>query len=102
MAGRAIHRRLALAVTVETSVHARRDLFLKYVVRLHGSMTLAALKSGTDMRRMTKEDKVRNTIHRHPSDALSLLLGSAELGHFGTVRLNDSVAGQTQINAAGG
>ena len=102
MAGRATHRRLALAVTVETSVHARRDLFLKYVVRLHGSMTLAALKSGTDMRRMAKEDKIMEPIDRHPSDALSLLLGSPELGHLGTVRLNDSVAGQTQIKRAGG
>lgn len=72
VASHALHWRTSAPVALATGVHAGRDFLLQHIARFHRSMTFGTMEPGLDMRRMAKEDKIRNAIHRHPSDVLAL------------------------------
>ena len=73
VASRAVRSRPTLLMAITTKVHAGRDFFLQHVARLHRSVTLDAFQSRLGVRRVTKEDKIRNSVDRHPGDLLALL-----------------------------
>ena len=98
VASRAVRWCTAVLVAIATKTHAGRDFLLQHIARFHRSMTFGTMEPGLDMRRMAKEDKIRNAIDRHPGDVLALLGGGPEFRHLGAVRLNRPMACQAEVD----
>ena len=97
VARRTVCPRAAALVAIATRVHASRDFFLQHVARLYRSMTLSALQPRLDVRRVAKEDEIRNSVDRHPGDCLALFGGGPDLRHIGAVRLHRLMALHAEV-----
>ena len=98
VASRAVRWRTSALVTIAAKAHAGRDFLLQHIARFHRSMTFGTMGPDFDMRRMAKENEIRNAIDRHPCDVLPLLGGGPEFRHLGAVRLNGPMAGQAEFD----
>ena len=98
VASRAVRWCASALVAIATRAHAGRDFLLQHIAGFHRSMTFGTMEPGLDMRRMSKEDKIRNVIDRHPCDVLALLGGGPEFRYLGTVCFNRPMACQAEVD----
>lgn len=60
VASHAVRWCTAALVAVPTKAHAGRDFLLQHIARLHRSMAFGTMEARLNVRRVSKEDKVRN------------------------------------------
>ena len=65
-------------------------------------MAFGTIEARLDVRRVSKEDNVRNAIDPHPGDGLALLGSDPKFRYLGTVRLNRPMARHAEINGRDG
>src|SRR6185437_8917870 len=98
VASRAIRSRTTLLMAITAKVHTGRDFFLEHVARLNRSVTLDAFQSRLSVRRVAKEDKIRNSVDRHPRDLLALLRRVPKFRDLRTVGLDRLVTLHAEVN----
>jgi hypothetical protein len=85
-------------MAITAKVHTGRDFFLEHVARLNRSVTLDAFQSRLSVRRVAKEDKIRNSVDRHPRDLLALLRRVPKFRDLRTVGLDRFVTLHAEVN----